>query len=250
MSKLRWQIYLMIGLLSTSALIYGIQDVFFHDTYHAMYYLLLDLAYAPIQILVVTLLLDKLLRMREKQTMARRLNMVIGVFFTEVGSNLLGYFSKMDPEIESLRSTILENHEWNENSVKTVSQLMQSRAFHIQCATCELEDLRLFLLKKRKFLLNLLENQNLLEHDTFTELLWAVFHLAEELVHRERALDITEADKKHLEGDIKRAYKLLVLDWIQYMKHLKAHYPYLFSLALRINPFDPNARWEVTPSPL
>jgi hypothetical protein len=247
MSKFRWQVFLTIGLIGVSILIYGIQDIFFHDTYHAMYYLLLDLAYAPIQILVVTLLLDKLLRIREKQNMTRRLNMVIGVFFTEVGSNLLGYFSKMDPEIDTLRNMILNENDWNEKSIKAISLVLKSRHFHIKCAGCELEDLRLFLLDKRKFLLNLLENQNLMEHDTFTELLWAVFHLAEELVHRERAMEqITETDKKHLEGDIVRAYKLLVVEWVAYMKHLKAHYPYLFSLALRINPFDPNAKWEVS----
>ena len=29
--------------------------------------------------------------------------------------------------------------------------------------------------------------------------------------------------------------------WIEYMKHLKDEYPYLFSLAIRMNPFDCNA---------
>jgi hypothetical protein len=29
------------------------------------------------------------------------------------------------------------------------------------------------------------------------------------------------------------------------MKHLKANYPYLFSLAVRTNPFDTNASVEV-----
>jgi hypothetical protein len=30
------------------------------------------------------------------------------------------------------------------------------------------------------------------------------------------------------------------------MKHLKNSYPYLFSLAVRTNPFDPNAKAEIT----
>jgi hypothetical protein len=37
--------------------------------------------------------------------------------------------------------------------------------------------------------------------------------------------------------DIKRAYGLLVDQWLVYMKHLKDNYPYLFSLAMRVNPF-------------
>ena len=46
-------------------------------------------------------------------------------------------------------------------------------------------------------------------------------------------------------GDIKRAYTLLVFEWLSYMKHLKNNYPYLFSLAMRLNPFDENATVEI-----
>ena len=42
--------------------------------------------------------------------------------------------------------------------------------------------------QKRDFLLRLLENPNLLEHDSFANLLLAVFHLTEELAQR-RDLD-------------------------------------------------------------
>jgi len=34
---------------------------------------------------------------------------------------------------------------------------------------------------------------------------------------------------------------LLVHEWLDYMKYLKKNYPYLFSLAVRTNPFDRNA---------
>jgi len=33
----------------------------------------------------------------------------------------------------------------------------------------------------------------------------------------------------------------LMLEWITYMEYLKIHYPYLFSLAMRKNPFDESA---------
>ena len=95
------------------------------------------------------------------------------------------------------------------------------------------------------FVLRLLENPNLLEHERFTELLWAVSHLAEELAHRPNVGELTDADSKHLAGDIARAYSLLMREWLSYMKHLKEKYPYLFSLALRTNPFDPDASVEL-----
>ena len=45
----------------------------------------------------------------------------------------------------------------------------------------------------------------------------------------------------HLGGDCKRVYSLLVPEWVRYMEYLRAHYPYLFSLAMRKNPFDTSA---------
>jgi hypothetical protein len=40
---------------------------------------------------------------------------------------------------------------------------------------------------------------------------------------------------------MKRTYSQLVVQWLLYMEHLKDDYPYLFSLAVRTNPFDPDA---------
>jgi len=90
-------------------------------------------------------------------------------------------------------------------------------------------------------LLGLLENPNLLEHESFTNLLWAVFHLTDELAHRSDLVKLPDTDYQHLAGDMKRVYHQLIIQWLNYMKHLKQDYPYLFSLAMRTNPFDINA---------
>jgi hypothetical protein len=68
-----------------------------------------------------------------------------------------------------------------------------------------------------------------------------VFHLTEELASREDLKKLPHTDYDHLAGDIKRAYVLLVHEWLDYMEHLKDNYPYLFSLAMRTNPFDQDA---------
>jgi hypothetical protein len=53
--------------------------------------------------------------------------------------------------------------------------------------------------------------------------------------------DLPKSDLTHLEGDIKRALGLLISEWLGYLKHLKEDYPYLYSLEIRKNPFDPEA---------
>jgi hypothetical protein len=72
-------------------------------------------------------------------------------------------------------------------------------------------------------------------------MLWAVFHLAEELEARGDFSKLPASDLKHLEGDIKRAYMAITVEWLWYMDHLRRQYPYLFSLAVRQNPFDASA---------
>lgn len=39
-----------------------------------------------------------------------------------------------------------------------------------------------------------------------------------------------------INGDIKRVYGHLSHQWVMYMQHLEQDYPYLFSLAVRLNP--------------
>jgi hypothetical protein len=104
-----------------------------------------------------------------------------------------------------------------------------------------MEGLKGFLVSKRDFLLRLLENPALLEHETFTELLRSVFHFSEELERREKVTGLPDSDYEHLAVDVNRAYTLLVQQWLDYVKYLKDNYPYLFSLAMRTNPFDQTA---------
>jgi len=80
-----------------------------------------------------------------------------------------------------------------------------------------------------------------MEHESFTDLLHAVFHLTEELAYRRDVTQSSHADNEHLTGDIVRVYSLLIDKWLDYMKYLQDNYPYLFSLASRTNPFDTQA---------
>ena len=91
---------------------------------------------------------------------------------------------------------------------------------------------------KREFLLRLLENPNLLEHARFTDLLWAIFHLGEELEARASLQGLPKSDLDHLAGDLTRVYSQLAGQWIAYAQHLQADYPFLFSLLVRTNPLQ------------
>ncbi|MGB2696691.1 MAG: hypothetical protein WBD28_02380, partial [Candidatus Zixiibacteriota bacterium] len=178
---------------------------------------------------------------REKRNRLKKMNMVIGAFFSEVGTELLTYFSDFDPKLDEIRNELVITKDWSEQEFHTVSKVLKNYDYDVNIQKVSLEHLRIFLTGKRDFLLRLLENPNLLEHEKFTDLLQAVFHLTEELMNRDDIKALPDTDYKHLAVDIKRVYINLVHQWLDYMKHLKNNYPHLFSLAMRINPFDMQA---------
>lgn len=47
--------------------------------------------------------------------------------------------------------------------------------------------------------------------------------------------DLPDRDLAHLNHDVLRAFRALLIHWI--MSYLRTDYPYLFSLELRKNPF-------------
>lgn len=245
MKRISWEILLGVTLIVASAGLYLLQIRIFHAERDTFFYLIQDLAFVPVQVLLVTLILDQLLNIRERRATLNKMNMVIGAFFSEAGSALLRSFSRCDRNVEKVRRELLVTAEWNNQRFALTAATIKTFDYHIDCTAGDLERLKAFLVAKRDFFLRLLENPNLLEHETFTELLWAVFHLTEELAVRDSLADLPDPDRAHLAGDIKRAHALLIVEWLAYMKHLKSDYPYLFSLAVRMNPFNPDASPEV-----
>lgn len=195
-----------------------------------------NLAFLPIYIIVVTLTMEQLLRERERQTLRRKLNMVIGVFFSEVGTQLFRSVSRAVMQQEQLRTALLVTPQWKEADFSAALAYLAEHDSKIAVGQLDLVALKQFLVARRGFLVGLLENQNLLEHEAFTDLLWAVFHLVEELDARQSFEGIPLADSEHLAGDLKRVFGHLSREWVLYMQHLKDDYPYLFSLAIRLNP--------------
>jgi hypothetical protein len=242
MRKHRFEIIVGIALVALSAGIYVLHFVLFEDMHHIFIYLLGDIAFVPMEVLLVTLILHKLLEVRERHSMMNKLNMVIGAFFSEAGTELMKRLSALCPDVESLRADLVPTGDWTKQSFDRARADVACRECRIEATADAIADLKPFLVGKRPFLLALLENPNLLEHESFTNLLWAVFHLAEELSHRDDVTGSPKTDLEHVAGDIRRVYGQITGEWLSYMEHLKAEYPYLFSLAVRTNPFDPKAR--------
>jgi len=237
----RWKLVAGFGLLILSLILYGIHYLIFQDAHHIFLYFIGDLAFIPVEVLIVTLIIDQLLESREKQQRMEKLNMVIGTFFSEFGTPLLAVLSHADPGINKIQKDLVIGNVWNDGQFRNVQANLASHTCSISGERFDREDLRKLLVNHEQFILRLLENPMVFEHESFTDLILATSHLTEELKARDDLNRLPLADLAHLNADTVRVYERLAPEWLKYMEYLRNHYPYLFSLAMRKNPFDTSA---------
>jgi hypothetical protein len=107
MKRPNWFVALGVSLVASSLVLYMIQVTIFGRSADTFFYILQDLAFVPIQVLVVTLIISGLLDKREKRVRLEKLNMVMGTFFSEAGMRLLEYFSHSDPALHKIRERLM-----------------------------------------------------------------------------------------------------------------------------------------------
>ncbi len=107
MKRLSWQGILVLSFTTVSITIYLIHYVIFKNAHDIFFYMIMDIAFLPVQVLLVILVIQRLLEDREKRARLEKLNMVIGTFFSEVGTKLLTYLSDFDPDLEKIRSDLI-----------------------------------------------------------------------------------------------------------------------------------------------
>jgi len=237
MKKYLNKIIIGISLFIVSGILYSLHYYLFHDSHHIFIYLLGDIAFLPIEVFLVSIVIENFISVREKKERFEKLNMVIETFFSEFGKELLIYLSRQDKNIAKIRAALLIKPGKSKHNIKVITRQIRTYKGNIEMEGINLSGLANYLKTKRGFLLRLLQNPNLLEHQSFTESLLAVFHITEELASRDLAA-LSPEDAKHLKIDIERAYNPIILHWCLYMEYIEAHYPYLFAFALRTNPFD------------
>ena len=174
---------------------------------------------------------------REKQLRAEKLDMIIGLFFSQVGSALVRRLIRADGGIAVLRENLDVSLRWTKENFKKAQAILKNYHYDVDMNAIDLPALNTLLAQNSEFLVRLLENPNVLEHETFTSLLQAVFHLKEELAHRPHLDAVPDCDREHLRLDLKRIYAQILLQWLHYLDHIKDNYPYFFSFQCRVTPF-------------
>lgn len=244
--RLSWKVKFSIVMILLIIIIYGSNYLVLGDGEHIISYVWTHLGFIPVDILLVAFILDEIIEKKEKEAILEKLDMLMSTFFSEVGNELISQLSSVN-KYQTDTENLKEIKNWDQKDFdKKLSELKDSSIdFSANVSPQEreefLENLRTLLANKREFIINLINNPNLLEKEEFTGLINAILHLDEELEHRKDLALVNDSDFGHLNGDMQRVYSKLVYEWVYYLKYLDKHHPYMIALIIRTNPFDKDA---------
>lgn len=91
------------GLVLLSLFLHYIHYLIFQDAHHTSIFLVSDIAFVPMEVFFTTFVLDKLIEKREHSHILEKLNMLIGLFFSELGTDLLKDITKGDGDLKIIK---------------------------------------------------------------------------------------------------------------------------------------------------
>lgn len=156
MGRVNWQVMLGLALIALSAVVYFIHYLIFRDAHHIFIYMIGDIAFVFVEVLMVTLIIHRLLSLREKRAILEKLNMVIGAFFSELGTRLLQSFSSLDADSEKITKHLVLTAPWSNKDLLAVGKLLEDHDYTVEAEKDALEELQAFLVGRRSFVLRLL----------------------------------------------------------------------------------------------
>ena len=158
---LGWRVRLGILLVLISITLYGVNFVIFHDSRDLFFYLGIDIAFLPIEVLFVVLVIESAISQRDRTILLEKLNMVIGTFFSEVGTHLVKNISEFDSKVKKIRENLIVSDDWSRADFLDASRQIRNYNYRLNIIDSEksfefLESMKHFLIDKRNFLLILL----------------------------------------------------------------------------------------------
>lgn len=217
-----------IFLIISSLIMFILHFIYFGEIKNTIYYSTMSICIIPINTLIVTVVFEKLLEKKAKKERLNKLNMLVGLFYSEMGYKLMNIMVAAS----SSKVCCIDSF----SDFKYILKEINKHKLTIDFNKLDYVALENLLVSNKDLLINLISNENILEHEVFADLLMSVAHLRDEVIFR-KDKTLSPEDKSHLKIDILRVYKTISIQWVHYLQHLQKHYPYLFNSALQNNPY-------------
>lgn len=237
----QWKWILSVILILSSIFLYITALLISGDVEHVIFYIIIDLAFIPLEVLIVVFVIEHIINKKEKETFLEKLDMIYGIFFSEIGNDLLIKISSInqDPLTKLCQIETWTKKDYNQAYKNLKNHNLKYKPYIPENEKDEfIFNLKNNLTNKKEFLIGLIANPSIIERESFSELLLAIFHLIDELELKIENENISIEDFNHIiEDDLGRVYCMLVYQWIKYLEFLDKNHPYMKSLAIKNNPF-------------
>ncbi|TLM84745.1 MAG: hypothetical protein FDZ75_07410, partial [Actinobacteria bacterium] len=100
-----------------------------------------DIAFLFVQVLLVTLFIDRLMRTREREAMLQKLNMVIGAFYSQIGTRLMGRIASWDDGFDQIRQAVLIQPSWGDAEYSAAKKALRTYSYKVTAEECDLAQL-------------------------------------------------------------------------------------------------------------
>ena len=235
-------------LLALSALLYSLAFWFLGDWQEIKHHFLLKLAFLPIHALVLTIIIEEILALREKMGQRKKLNLFLGTFFRQMGTSFYVAMVQLVENREALEQVIIVDPAWRGADFRRARQQLGSLRLDMRSDPECLRKVWAVLLEKEDAILTMTRNPNLWDYEHLYRCLLALFHIIEEAHLRGEVDHLSPAALRHLSGEVGRSLALLLRLWLEYMEFLKSEHPLLFGFRVGVHsmvqPLEMGPEWR------
>lgn len=224
-----------LGLLAISAVFYIGFWLYTGDLSYISKYFYIHLAFLPIHALVLGLILDELIQAREKIERRKRLNMFLGIFFRQMGLDIMLNMLLLVDNRDELEERLLVDKSWRARHFRHARRDLAHLRLSMRPDRAELANLLDLLSGREQDIIEMTRNPLMLEFESLYRCLLALFHLIEETHFRGPVDGLTEGAVKHLASDAGKALIRLSSLWLAYLEHLKGEHPVLFGFQVGLH---------------
>ncbi len=228
---------LVILLLCASAAMYLIHYLIFRDLHHLAVFGLHELAFLPLEVILVTLGLDRLVEKTHEDETQSKVSIIETLFFGESGGNMLRYLTSFDPNAPQLREILAVKEDWKSTDFVRAKRQLKSHVFRLDGGRVDFFSLHYHLAERQEYYRNLLENPAMTQSNEFTELVMKIYLLGEELDGHTDLYSLPAADQEYLCELLEEIYRELSFFWLDNAYNLSLHNRPRLRLFLRHSPF-------------
>ena len=234
-SKLWEKTALAGGLIGLSTFLYFGVYLIDNDFTYIRKYVFYHVAFLPIHALILGLILEEILAYREKQSLHRKLNMFLGIFFRQMGVEFYIKLIELVANRDELNDIITVHPDWGHRQFKAARRALSAFQAKANPDPAALKEMFAVLATREREIMRMTRNPNLWEFERLYRCLVSLFHLLEENRFHGNLEEASPTALEHLAEDSANALILLLGLWLEYLEFLKAQHPVLFGFQVGVH---------------